>query len=96
MDCSPPGSSVHGHFISPGELPNPGCRPASPAFQAGSLPLSHGESPHVYLAIAFSLCLPEFLPFLAYESFSFSGLWIFSINRPVFLSFAHMFLYFFL
>ena len=42
MDCSPPGSSVHGdspgkntgvgcHFLSPGELPDPGIEPASPA-----------------------------------------------------------------
>ena len=43
MDCSPPGSPVHGilqiitlewvsHFPSPGNLPNPGIEPGSPAF----------------------------------------------------------------
>ena len=32
-------------FPSWGDLPNPGIEPASPAFQADSLPLSHGGSP---------------------------------------------------
>ena len=47
MDCSPPGSSVHGD--SPGknnglpcpplgDLPNPGIEPRSPTLQADSLP----------------------------------------------------------
>ena len=31
-------------FASPGDLPNPGIEPASPALQADSLPLSHPES----------------------------------------------------
>ena len=43
MDCSPPGSSVHGilqehwngePFPSPGVFPNPGMEPSPPAFQA--------------------------------------------------------------
>ena len=48
MECSPPGSSVHGilrqeywsrvPFPSPGDLPNPGTEPGSPAVQADSLP----------------------------------------------------------
>ena len=49
MDCSPPGSSVHGifqartlewvsPFPSPGDLSDPGIKPRSPALQAGSLP----------------------------------------------------------
>ena len=49
MDCIiPPGSSVHGisqaeywsglPFPSPGDLPNPGIKPGSPALQADSLP----------------------------------------------------------
>ena len=53
MDCSPPGSSVHGifhekipsreeywnglPFPSPGDLPNVGIEPRSPALQADSL-----------------------------------------------------------
>ena len=47
MDCSPPGSSVHGisqarilsglPFPSPGDLPDPGIQPRSPALQADSL-----------------------------------------------------------
>ena len=48
MDCSPPGSSVHGilqarywsglPFLPPGDLPNPGLEPTwlkSPAFAGG-------------------------------------------------------------
>ena len=48
MDCSLPGSSLHGIlqarilewvaiFTSPGDLPNPGIEPGSPAFQADAL-----------------------------------------------------------
>ena len=53
MNCSPPGFSVHGIFFrqeywsglpfpSPGDLPNPGIEPRSPALQADSSP---SESP---------------------------------------------------
>ena len=46
MNCSPPGSSIHGVlqarilklFPSPGDLPNPGIEPGSPALQADFLP----------------------------------------------------------
>ena len=48
MDCSPPGSSIHGifkqeywsrlPFPSPGTLPDPGIKPRSPALQADALP----------------------------------------------------------
>ncbi|XDA79280.1 hypothetical protein R6Z07F_009317 [Ovis aries] len=37
MDCSPPGSSILGSglpFPSPGDLPDPGTEPRSPALQA--------------------------------------------------------------
>ena len=48
VDCSPPGSSVHGdspgkntgvgyHFLLQGNLPNPGIEPRSPALQADAL-----------------------------------------------------------
>ena len=47
MDCSPPGSSVHGilqaktldglPFLSPGDLSDPGIEPRFPALQADSL-----------------------------------------------------------
>ena len=50
MDCSLPGSSVHGIFQLeglpyplPGHLADPGIKLASPAFQVHSLPLSTGE-----------------------------------------------------
>ena len=58
MDCSPPGSSVHGilqartlEWIAmspPGDLPDPGIEsmsPAAPALQVDSLPLSQSEAP---------------------------------------------------
>ena len=55
VDCSPSGSSVHAisqarnwtglPFCSPGDFPSPGIEPASPAWQADSLPLSHQGSP---------------------------------------------------
>ena len=32
-------------FLSPGDRPNPGIEPASPAWQVGSLPLNHLGSP---------------------------------------------------
>ena len=48
MDCSPPSSSVHGipqarilselPFPSPGDFPNPGIKPGSPALQADFVP----------------------------------------------------------
>ena len=47
MDCSLPGSSLHGilqakvlewfAFPSPGDLPDPGIEPGSPTFQADAL-----------------------------------------------------------
>ena len=57
MNCSPPGSSVHGILQarilewvpcpSAGDVPDPGIEltsPVSPALQVGSLPLSHWGS----------------------------------------------------
>ena len=50
MDCSLPGSSVHGILqsrimqwvaIPPGDLPSPGIEPVSLHWQVGSLLLSH-------------------------------------------------------
>jgi len=51
MDCSLPGSSVHGILQARileglpcpplGDLPDPGIKPGSPALQEDSLPLSH-------------------------------------------------------
>ena len=58
MDCRPPGSSVHGilqarilqwvPFLSPGDLPDPGIKhasPVAPALLADFLLLSHPRSP---------------------------------------------------
>ena len=61
MDYNLPVSSVHGFskqeywsglsFPSPGDLPNPGIEPTSPALQADSLPLSHRGSPRRFLCV---------------------------------------------
>ena len=56
MDCSPPGSSVHGdspgkntgvgcHALLQGNLSNPGIQPRSPALQADSLPTEPAGKP---------------------------------------------------
>ena len=43
-------------FTSPGDLPDPGIKPRSPAWQGDSLPLSHQGSPkHISSCILFSL-----------------------------------------
>ena len=60
MDCSPPGSSVHGILQarilgwvavpSPGDLPDPGIKPTSPASLAlaDSVPLCQLGTPKAY------------------------------------------------
>ena len=62
MDCSPPGSSVHGisqtilEWVAISfsrELPDPGVEPASPAWQVDSLTLSHLGSPRVCILCAY-------------------------------------------
>ena len=70
IDCSPPGSSLHGIFqqeywsglpcIPPGYLPDPGTEPTSPApsaLQADSLLLRHKGSPG-YMLMWLTLCNP--------------------------------------
>ena len=62
MDYSPPGSSVHGilhakilervPFPSPGDLPEPGIKPGSPALQAVSLPSEPPGKPHCIVLIS--------------------------------------------
>ena len=65
MDCSPPGSSLHGDSLGKcwrglpcpplGDLYDPGMEPASPAtpaLQADSFLLSHPGRPHCFLSVA--------------------------------------------
>ena len=60
MDCSQPGFSVMGFsrqnwsglpFPSPGDLPDPGIKPKSPAVWVDSSPLSHLGSPSLYVIV---------------------------------------------
>ena len=58
MDCSPPGSSIHGilqvrilewnsnPLPSPRDLPDPGIEPGSLALQADTLPFEPPENPN--------------------------------------------------
>ena len=38
-------------FPSPGDLPDPGIKPTSPALAGGFFPLNHVGSPYLYLAV---------------------------------------------
>ena len=71
-DCSPPGSSVHRGFSRqeyfsglpcppPGDLPNPGIRPRSPALQVDSLPAEPPGKPKNTGVGSLSL-LPQIFP----------------------------------
>ena len=61
MDCSPPGSSVHGILQAQtlewvaisfsNDLPNPGIKPRSPSVQTDSVPLSHLGSYRITLLL---------------------------------------------
>ena len=66
MDCSPPGSSIHGilqvfpilywsglPFPSPEDLPDPGTEPRSPALQADALT---SEPPGMMLGYSSQIC----------------------------------------
>ena len=75
MDCSLPGSSVHGNspgkntgwsglsFPSQGDLPNSGIKPGSPAWQEDSLPAEPQGKP----------CVPQLINLPSRSNFQFSG-----------------------
>ena len=70
MDGSPPGSSVHWilqarilewlPFPPPGDLPNPGIKPSSPALQVDSLPTEPPGKPSVPSQLTFSTVFASF------------------------------------
>ena len=72
MDCSPPGSSAHGILLArilewvaispPGDLPDPGIEPTSPALQEDSLQLSHQGSAHHLMVGSKRCCQPDPAP----------------------------------
>ena len=72
MDCTLPGSSVHGIyqartlewvlFPSPGDLPNPGIEPTAPALQVDSWLLSHQRSSQIIHSSILSTSLSELEP----------------------------------
>ena len=82
MDCSPPGSSVHGilqarilewvAFPSPGELPDPGIEPGSPTWWADSLPFEppcHIQYKILSPHLTFQQHLEQWLPLLHFLHF---------------------------
>ena len=83
MDCSPPGSSVHGILQarilewvvipSPGDLPDPGIEPRSPALQADSLPSEPLKGKVKSLSRVQLFATPWTLAYWAPPSMGFSG-----------------------
>ena len=53
-------------FPSPGDLPDPGVKLASPALQADSLPLSHLGSPHTCFKYVFFIYSPHNQTFILF------------------------------
>ena len=75
VDCSPPGSSVHGilqarilewvAIPSPGDLPDPGIESRSPALQADSLPT---EPPGKWLPTLVNVCISRSVMLTLHDS----------------------------
>ena len=78
MDCSLPDSSVHGilqvrilewvAFPSPGDLPDPGIEPRSPALQADSLPTEEPENSQFFNIIFSVVRVPFKIHFLKWSN----------------------------
>ena len=105
MDCILPGSSVRGisqarywselPFPPPGDLPNLGIEPASPALWADSLPLSHGESPMISCnPVTTPFSSTPVLPPASLSSLVMASLFFISVDLLPFC-FIHSFVIFF-
>ena len=86
MDCSPPGSSVHGILqtrilewvpcLPPGELNNPGIEPGSCTLHAGSLPYDPPGKPQILVNVWHRTYLPNFF-FLMLTTFKiYATVWM--------------------
>ena len=82
MDCSPPGSFVHGDSLGkntggglpcppPGNLPNPAIEPRSPTLQADSLPSEPAGKPKLRM---------PYIYFSVYQYWSFASNVLVSID----------------
>ena len=84
MDCSPPGSFVHGisqarildwvaiSFSGGGGLPDSGIKPGSPTLQADSLLSGPPGKP-----LPLHILLPEYLAFLHFKNIRITTFWLF-------------------
>ena len=94
MDCSPPGSSVHGilqariqewvPFPAPGDLPNRGIKPIAPALLADSLSSEPPGKPHLSWYLS-RYRLPPFFNHMSPPSLS-SKPWASNVSREKALS----------
>ena len=86
MDCSPPGSSVHGilqtrilewvAISSPGDLPNPGVEPRLPSLQADSYRLSQLHiSPPWMLCVRVTASTRPYSPYRSAQNQRLLGGW---------------------
>ena len=80
MDCSLPGSSVHGIFqarvlewVSISDIPNAGIEPGSPALQTDGLPSEPGRKPSIPLD--HEIFAPCFMSLDMFQCFLVYSLW---------------------
>ena len=82
-------------FPPPGDLPNPGIEPASPALWTDSLPLSHGESPVIsYNPVITPFSSTPVLPPASLSSLVMASLFFISVNLLLFFFYFTRLLYF--
>ena len=103
MDCSPPGSSVHGdspgkntgvgcHALLQGNLSNPGIQPRSPALQADSLPTEPPGKPEVILiTVYFKLIITYILMYSKVLYFYSLPTICFDVTIYIFLSYVSLY-----
>ena len=94
MDCSPPGSSVHG--ISQArrldwvaisfsrDLPHPGFKPMSPVWQVDSSPRSHQLSPFLPMCVCVFVCVCYLLSCV----WLFATPWTAALQAPLSMGFS--------
>ena len=62
-------------FPSPGDLPNPGIKPTSPALQADSLPVEPQEEKGIFIILAESNTRPQVNQYMYYQNKASKEFW---------------------